>query len=66
MITPGLMSQMLSNIDSLQIQLDSGLQRHDAHRLYLNYGFKIIGHHFSLDLKENVQTNLIRIRIIKP
>ncbi len=36
-----------------QVHLDSGPQRHDAHRLYLNYGFKIIGHHFALDLKEN-------------
>jgi predicted GNAT family N-acyltransferase len=37
-----------------QVHLDSGPQRHDAHRLYLNHGFKIIGHHFTLDLKENV------------
>lgn len=37
-----------------QVHLDSGPQRHDAHRLYLNCGFKIIGHHFSLDLKENI------------
>lgn len=37
-----------------QVHLDSGPQRHDAHRLYLNYGFKIIGHHFALDLKENI------------
>jgi len=36
-----------------QVHLDSGPQRHDAHRLYLNHGFKIIGHHFALDLKEN-------------
>lgn len=35
-----------------QVHLDSGPQRHDAHRLYLNHGFKIIGHHFALDLKE--------------
>jgi GNAT superfamily N-acetyltransferase len=35
-----------------QIHLDSGPQRYDAHRLYLNHGFKIIAHHFSLDLKE--------------
>lgn len=35
-----------------QVHLDSGPQRHDAHRLYLNYGFKIIGHHFALDFKE--------------
>lgn len=31
-----------------QVHLDSGPQRHDAHRLYLNHGFKIIGHHFAL------------------
>lgn len=35
----------------VQVHLDSGPQRHDAHRLYLNHGFKIIGHHFALDLK---------------
>lgn len=35
-----------------QIHLDSGPQRHDAHRLYLNHKFKITGHHFSLNLKE--------------
>jgi len=35
-----------------QVHLDSGPQRHDAHRLYLNHGFKIIGHHFALDLKD--------------
>lgn len=33
-----------------QIHLDSGPSRHDAHRLYLNHGFRIIGHHFSLHL----------------
>ncbi|HSX03306.1 MAG TPA: GNAT family N-acetyltransferase [Rhabdochlamydiaceae bacterium] len=32
-----------------QVHLDGGPQRHDAHRLYLNHGFKIIGYHFSLD-----------------
>jgi len=30
-----------------QVHLDSGPQRHDAHRLYLNHGFKIIGYHFA-------------------
>lgn len=30
-----------------QVHLDSGPQRHDAHRLYMNHGFKIIGYHFS-------------------
>lgn len=33
-----------------QIHLDSGPQRHDAHRLYLNHGFKIIGYHFEKTL----------------
>jgi GNAT superfamily N-acetyltransferase len=35
-----------------QVHLDSGPQRHEAHRLYLNHGFKIIGHHFALDFKD--------------
>ena len=37
-----------------QVHLDSGPQRHDAHRFYLNHGFKITGHHFSLALKEQL------------
>jgi len=32
------------------IHLDSGHQRHNAHRLYLNAGFKITSHHFAMDL----------------
>ncbi|MBS0622469.1 MAG: GNAT family N-acetyltransferase [Verrucomicrobia bacterium] len=35
-----------------QIHLDSGPQRYEAHRLYLNHGFKIVGHHFALDFKD--------------
>ncbi|HEX3668992.1 MAG TPA: GNAT family N-acetyltransferase, partial [Acidimicrobiia bacterium] len=27
-------------------QLDSGVHRHDAHRLYLRWGLSITGHHF--------------------
>jgi GNAT superfamily N-acetyltransferase len=27
-------------------QLDSGVHRHDAHRLYLGWGLSITGHHF--------------------
>ena len=36
------------------IHLDSGYQneRHDAHRLYLNKGFYLASHHFTLDLKK--------------
>ena len=34
-----------------QVHLDSGPQRHEAHRLYLNHGFKIIGYHFAIDFK---------------
>lgn len=33
-----------------QVHLDSGPQRHDAHRLYLNNRFNIIAHHFSLEI----------------
>ena len=40
-----------------QVHLDSGPQRHDAHRLYLNQGFKIIGHHLALDLQEHIATS---------
>jgi GNAT superfamily N-acetyltransferase len=35
-----------------QVHLDSGPQRHDAHRLYLNHRFKIIGYHFALSFQE--------------
>ncbi len=40
-----------------QVHLDSGPQRHDAHKLYLNHGFKIIGHHFALDFKSQFLTH---------
>jgi GNAT superfamily N-acetyltransferase len=33
-----------------EIHLDSGHQRHDAHRLYLNTGFTLHCHHFSLPI----------------
>jgi ribosomal protein S18 acetylase RimI-like enzyme len=32
------------------IHLDSGHHRHDAHRLYLNFGFRISSHHFEMNL----------------
>ncbi len=32
------------------VHLDSGHHRHDAHRLYLNKGMKIVYHHFRLEL----------------
>ncbi|MEO7001043.1 MAG: GNAT family N-acetyltransferase [Ktedonobacterales bacterium] len=35
-----------------QLHLDSGSQRHTAHRFYLNHGFDIIAHHFKRDLHE--------------
>jgi len=45
------------------IHLDSGHHRFDAHRLYLNFGFKITSHHFEMDLEsisrfQDVQTDL--------
>ena len=33
------------------VTLDSGHHRHDAHRLYLNQGYKIAAHHFLLTLE---------------
>lgn len=36
-----------------QLHLDSGPQRHDAHRLYLNHRLKLSCHHFALDLTQN-------------
>ena len=33
------------------IHLDSGHHRHDAHRLYLNFGFSITAHHFAMELE---------------
>jgi GNAT superfamily N-acetyltransferase len=33
------------------IHLDSGHHRHDAHRLYLNFGFNITSHHFAMDIE---------------
>jgi GNAT superfamily N-acetyltransferase len=34
-----------------EVHLDSGVQRFDAHRLYLKKGFIISSHHFSMKLK---------------
>ncbi len=36
-----------------QIHLDSGYQRNDAHRLYLNKGFDLVSHHFAKRLVKN-------------
>lgn len=36
--------------DLKAVHLDSGHQRFDAHRLYLNKGMKIVYHHFRLEL----------------
>ena len=36
------------------VHLDSGHQRFDAHRLYLNKGFTITSHHFSMSLRQPV------------
>jgi GNAT superfamily N-acetyltransferase len=33
------------------VHLDSGYQRYDAHRVYLNEGFVLSSHHFMLNLK---------------
>jgi GNAT superfamily N-acetyltransferase len=35
-----------------ELHLDSGYQRHDAHRLYLNKGMRLASHHFARVLKQ--------------
>ena len=39
------------------LDLDSGVQRIDAHRFYLREGMQIRGHHFSLELGPAVERN---------
>lgn len=34
-----------------EVHLDSGLQRFDAHRLYMNVGMRITSHHFGVVLR---------------
>ena len=34
------------------VTLDSGPARHDAHRLYLNKGFRISSIHFTMELRQ--------------
>ncbi len=53
----GFAQQLLSHAEKLaldndcdQIHLDSGYQRQDAHRLYLNNKFNLTSHHFSKTL----------------
>jgi len=53
----GLAGQLLDHLIGLakeagcqQFHLDSGVQRHDAHRLYLGRKLQISSHHFSLEL----------------
>ena len=41
------MSELSKSKGFKVLTLDSGHQRFDAHRLYLNKGFKIAAHHFS-------------------
>jgi GNAT superfamily N-acetyltransferase len=36
--------------DCLQLHLDSGVQRHDAHRFYLNKKMNITGYHFQKNI----------------
>ena len=39
-------------LDCDAVELDTGFQRHDAHRLYLNKGFTLACHHMSLRLEK--------------
>jgi len=48
------MIELAKQMNCDQVHLDSGPQRYQAHKLYLNHGFKIIGHHFALNFNELV------------
>ncbi|MGZ3845301.1 MAG: GNAT family N-acetyltransferase [Flavisolibacter sp.] len=43
------------------IHLDSGHHRFNAHRLYLNFGFKITSHHFSMDLESLSEPQIMQV-----
>ncbi|HET9112441.1 MAG TPA: GNAT family N-acetyltransferase [Burkholderiales bacterium] len=43
--------QTARDLSCVQFHLDSGMHRHDAHRLYLNHGLQINALHFSAALK---------------
>lgn len=40
--------------DLQTIHLDSGYHRHDAHRTYLNFGFRMTSHHFAMDVPAQI------------
>jgi GNAT superfamily N-acetyltransferase len=42
--------EFAKNCDCMQLELDSGVQRFDAHRFYLRQRMSIKSHHFSLTL----------------
>lgn len=42
--------QLAKDSGKTTVHLDSGHQRNDAHRLYLNKKYKITAHHFTLNL----------------
>ena len=45
--------QTARELSCAQFHLDSGMHRHEAHRLYLNHALQINAHHFSAALEPN-------------
>ena len=45
------LKELARSRDCESIELDSGVQRFDAHRFYLREGFRISSHHFACQLK---------------
>ena len=37
----------------IQVHLDTGYNRHAAHRVYLNHGYQMVSHHISLVLLQH-------------
>jgi GNAT superfamily N-acetyltransferase len=50
----GWLCQFAASENCSRLELDSGVQRFDAHRFYLRHQMFISCHHFSLELKDGV------------
>ena len=46
----GFLKTLARDAGCVQLHLDSGVQRFEAHKFYLREGFRIASHHFAMDL----------------
>jgi ribosomal protein S18 acetylase RimI-like enzyme len=60
----GLLDWVLEDAKEQELQsihLDSGHHRYEAHRLYLNFGFKITSHHFAMEIQSSTVSEHVTI-----